>query len=106
MKKKRLACDRKYESWSSDDWKKVIFNDETHFSIQGYRAVVVRKITDEPVRAKRIQQTVKYPPKKMFWGYFTSSGLGSLVPVEGMMNSLKCLEIIKRQNCTFHANVL
>ena len=41
MKKKRLAGARKYESWTSDHWKKVIFSDETHFLVQGYRAVAV-----------------------------------------------------------------
>jgi hypothetical protein len=31
----------------------------------------------------------------MFWGFFTESGLGSLVPVDGMMNSSKYVKILK-----------
>ena len=62
-KENRLAWARKYEYWSSDDKKKVIFSDKTHFLVHGYRAVVVRKSIGEPVRAKHLQQTVKYSPK-------------------------------------------
>jgi hypothetical protein len=29
----------------------------------------------------------------MFWGFFTACGLGSLVPVDGMMNSSEYIEI-------------
>jgi DNA-directed RNA polymerase I, II, and III subunit RPABC1 len=43
MKQKRLAWANKYRSWSTDDWKKVAFSDETHFLIQGYRANIRRE---------------------------------------------------------------
>jgi hypothetical protein len=33
--------------------------------------------------------------RKMFWGFFTESGTGSLVPVDGMMNSTKYIKILK-----------
>jgi hypothetical protein len=36
MKQKRLAWANKYRSWTTDDWKKVAFSDESHHSVQGY----------------------------------------------------------------------
>ena len=35
----------------------------------------------------------------MFWGCFSINGPGSLVPVEGMMNSKAYLQIIERKVC-------
>jgi hypothetical protein len=40
-------------------------------------------------RTEQLQQTVKHTPKKVFWVYFNPAGPGSLVSVEGMMNSEK-----------------
>jgi hypothetical protein len=65
MKQKRLAWASKYRSWTIDEWKKVAFNNKSHFVVQGYRASVVRRSSDEPVRAEHLQQTVKYLPKNV-----------------------------------------
>jgi hypothetical protein len=70
MKQKQLAWAKKYRLWTTDDWKKVAFSDESHIFAQGYRASVVSRSSDEPVRAEHLQQIVKYLPKKMFWGFF------------------------------------
>ena len=89
MKTKRLQWARKYAEWTVDDWRKVIFSDEAHFEVHGYRSVVVRRSKGEPLQPGHIQQAPKHPPKKMFWGSFTSKGPGRLIKVEGMMNSVK-----------------
>ena len=36
MKRKRLDWARKYQSWTAQDWKKVVFSDETHFLCKGF----------------------------------------------------------------------
>ena len=87
MKTKRLQWARKYAEWMVDDWRKVIFSDEAHFEVHGYRSVVVRKSKGEPLQPGHIQQAPKHPPKQMFWDSFTSKGPGRLIKVEGMMNS-------------------
>ena len=33
----------------------------------------------------------------MFWGSFSYSGVESLVPIEGMMNSDKCIDVIEKK---------
>jgi hypothetical protein len=47
------------------------------------------------MRAEHLQQSVKYLPKNILVFSFTASGLGSLVPVDGMMNSSKSLKSLK-----------
>jgi hypothetical protein len=33
MKDKRLALCRRYWNWTVEDWKKVMFSDESHFEL-------------------------------------------------------------------------
>ncbi|GFT41219.1 zinc finger protein Gfi-1b [Trichonephila clavipes] len=54
----------------------------------------VRPCGGEPIR-KHLIRAVKHPQKQMRWGYFTFRGPGSLVPVEGMMNSKQYIFIIE-----------
>jgi hypothetical protein len=43
MKKKRLAFARKYLRWTSSDWRKVMFSDESTFCQVNPRSVTVRR---------------------------------------------------------------
>lgn len=101
MMKKRFVWAKKYKSWTVEDWKKVVFSDETHLLVQGYQSSFVRRSEDEPLRIDHIQQTVKHPSKQMFWGFFTTNGTGSLVPIKGMMNSVKYIEILRHRIVPF-----
>ncbi|GIY72989.1 DDE_3 domain-containing protein [Caerostris extrusa] len=47
----------------------------------------VRRNTGEHIREQHLNQTVKHHQKQRFGGYFTSDGPGSVVPVEGMIDS-------------------
>ncbi|GFY01625.1 HTH_Tnp_Tc3_2 domain-containing protein [Trichonephila clavipes] len=67
MKKKRLHWTRKYLSGTAQDWKKVLFSDETHFYAQGFRPRCVRRNGGEPIRKQHLIQTVKHHQKQMFW---------------------------------------
>jgi len=96
MKKKRLMWARKHKDWSLKDWKKVIFSDESHFKVQGQKVQYVRRRRNEKVREAHIQQKVKHPDKKMFWGCFRHSGPIDLVAVEGMMRSQQYIDILSK----------
>ncbi|XP_069951387.1 transposable element Tc1 transposase [Cherax quadricarinatus] len=87
MKEKRLQWALDHKGWTTDEWRKVIFSDVTHFEVHGYRSSL------EPLQDGHIQQAPKHPPK-MFWGSFTAKGLGLLVIVEGTMNSDKYKAIL------------
>ena len=43
-----------------------------------------------------MNQSVKHPPKKMFWGSFSCYGVGSLLPIEGMINAEKYVKVVEK----------
>ena len=63
-----------------------------HYFVQGYRKTVA---WGSQAETGHLQQTVKHPPKQMFQGCFTFIGSGSLIPIEGMINSEKCSDFLK-----------
>ena len=97
MKKKQFNWAKKHKDWSEDDWSRVLFSDKTHFFVQGFNPKFVGCLPNEKLRKEHFVQTMKHPDKKMFGGCFSING--SLVPVEGMMNSKAYLQIIKRKVC-------
>ena len=94
MIRKRLAWGRKHRSWTSEQWKKVLFTDESHFIVQGYQNQFIRRAAGEPLSPLHVNQCVKHPPKVMFWGCFSSSGPGRLHVCEGMMDSQQYVKVI------------
>lgn len=97
MMKKRYDWAKKYGSWTVQDWRNVLFTDESHFFVQGQRSLYVRKSVNEKLSAAHIDQTVKHPLKVMFWGCFSYKGTGSLVPIKGMMNSQKYKDLLENK---------
>ena len=65
--------------------------------MQGQHIQYVRRSTGEEINESHINQTVKHPDKKMFWGCFSYYGVGSLHLVEGMMNSDKYLYMLEQK---------
>uniref|UniRef100_A0A3Q3J165 Transposase Tc1-like domain-containing protein n=1 Tax=Monopterus albus TaxID=43700 RepID=A0A3Q3J165_MONAL len=97
MKVKRYKWALKYKNWTKEDWRKVLFSDESHFFVQGQRSQHVRRSPTEKLCNAHIDQRVKHPQKKMFWGCFSYYGIGSLHPVEGMMRSPQYIELLQRK---------
>lgn len=97
MKRKRYAWAKAHEHWTPEMWSRVTFSDESHFEVQGQRLKYVRRSVGEPVRSGHIEQYVKHPDKKMFWGCFSVEGPGALQAVDGMMNSGSYMEVLTRK---------
>ena len=77
MKSKRLSWAKKHKTWTAKDWKKVLF-DESHFYVRGENNRFVRRSIGEPLNYHHVNQTVKHPQKKMFWGCFSYADAGFL----------------------------
>ena len=73
MKKKRFIWAKKYKDWKREQWRQVLFSDESHFLVQGVRSQHVRISKREPLKESHIDQAVKHPTKKMFWGWTTQA---------------------------------
>jgi len=97
MKRKRLLWAKQHRHWTKEQWGKVMYSDESHFEVQGQRSQYVRRSVGEPIRQQHIDQRVKHPQKKMFWGCFTVHGPGTLQPVTGMMNGDAYVEVLRRK---------
>ena len=78
MKKKRFIWAKKYKDWTREQWRQVLFSDESHFLVQGVRSHHVRISKGEPLKESHIDQAVKHPPKEnilelfqLLWGWTT-----------------------------------
>lgn len=84
----RLEFAKKYKDWTIDDWKHVVWSDESKFQIFGSDGRQwCWKEPGAPLSARHVKPTVKFGGGSiMVWGCFTSSGTGYVVPIEGNMN--------------------
>lgn len=99
MKKKRIAFAKKHISWSVEEWRKVMFSDESTFRlVRGGVVHVRRPAGSNRFASKYCSSTVKHSASVMVWGCFSGLlGRGSIwfLPKGETMNStnyLKCLE--------------
>jgi hypothetical protein len=94
---RRLRWAQKYRDWTVDDWRKIIFSDESPFTI--YRQcgkVYVRRRTNERYLPQCLTSTVKHGGGKIqVWGCFSYYGVGPIKRIEGIMNGPKYRGILK-----------
>lgn len=93
---KRVKFCRKYLHWTSADWAKVLFSDETTLSQFGTPTTLVRRPPDTRYLPRYTVSTMKHPPKIMVWGCFSAAGRGSLyfVPPSKMVNAVLYKDIL------------
>jgi len=85
------------KEWRAEDWKKVLFSDESQFFVQGLQCRHVRRSDGEKITKGHIIQNVKHLQKKIFWGCFSFQGGGLLYPVTEMMNAEKYSELVRQK---------
>lgn len=86
-KKKRLNWAREHKNWTTADWEKVLWTDESKFEIFGSkRRVFVRRQSNERVKEACTVASVKHGGGSvMVWGCFGGSAVGDLVRIEGIL---------------------
>jgi transposase len=95
-RRKRLEFARKYKEWSLDDWKRVVWSDETKVNVHGsdgqrwaYKRANGRH-EDHPC------ETVKFGGGSlMFWGCMGWQGIGYGSRIEGRMDASLYVEILE-----------
>ena len=77
-KKQRLAWAKKHRNWTVDQWRQVIFSDETKINIWGSDGVKYYwKRKDDVLRPHHLDLTVKHGGGKLImWGCITAKGPG------------------------------
>ena len=98
-RKERLAYAKAHRHWTVDDWKQVIFSDETkvnRFNSDGRSWTWYRD--GESLQPRNVSQTYKHGGGSiMMWGCITAFGVGYLCDIEGNMNSQLYKEILEKE---------
>lgn len=93
----RLEFAQKYKYWTSKEWARVLWSDESKFdmfSSDGIR--YVRRPPNKRDDPKYQVPTVKHGGGHvMVWGCFSHSGVGPLVEVKGTMDRFRYCEILQ-----------
>lgn len=86
-RKKRLEWALRHQHWTEEDFKNVLWTDESKFEIFGSkRRIYVRRNAAEKMLPECVVPTVKHGGGSvMVWGCFSSCGVGDLVRIDGIM---------------------
>ena len=95
--KDRLAFCRKYEKWTPDMWKTVMFSDESTFSQFHSYVRNVQRPRNQRYNMRYVVPTVKQAPTTVVWASFCGSGRGGLwfMPKNTTINGTVYLNILK-----------
>lgn len=86
--KKRFQWAKEHKKWTIDQWRKVLWSDESKFEIFGSkRKIYVRRRKNEKYARDCIVPSVKHGGGSvMVWGCFAGSQVGDLMKVDGILN--------------------
>jgi len=94
-KERRLLWARTYENWTVEDFKKILWLDEstyTQFRTSGFGRVW--REPSEEFHEDCIAATVQKSFGRMFWGCFSWVGMGPLVPLVGRITGNTHCEVL------------
>ncbi len=95
---RRLQFAQYHRNWTVEDWKRVLWTDETKINRIGSDGkVYVWKQQGEPVSDQTTTPTVKHGGGNnlMVWGCMGWNGVGKLIEVQGNMNAEQYCEILE-----------
>jgi hypothetical protein len=87
----------KHIDWTADDWREVVFSDESKFNLFGSDGIQwCRRGPGEEFNTQNVEHRVKHGGGSiMVWGCMTSRGWGRLHLVQGNMDRFQYVEILK-----------
>ena len=96
-KKLRLKFAKKYRHWTSSDWRKVIFSDETQIRRIGSSGkLYCWRFVKEPVSERTSKPTVKKDGGDfMIWSCFGYNGVGWAAKINGGINAELYKEVLE-----------
>ena len=83
--KRLLWCQDKIY-WTAEQWRKVLWTDESPFCLRYSGRLRVWRLHNERYSPQCLQGTVKHDKKIMVWGAFAAHGVGHLHRIEGTMD--------------------
>lgn len=93
--KQRLRWAKQFKEWDSDDWRRVMWSDESRFELQfGSQSSKVIRRKHEAYLPECIKKSTKFPLSVMVWGCMSGFGLSKLCFIENTVNTEKYLAIL------------
>ena len=77
-RKKRLALAKKHAGWDLEHWKRVIWNDESPFTLKNSSSQFVWRTNGEKTASRSMQGTINHQKSIKVWGCFSWNGVGGL----------------------------
>ena len=74
-RKARLAFAREHVGWSLDQWKRVVWSDESPFPLLNQSPQYVWRTKDDNLTSRSMQATVKHQKSINVWGWFSWNGV-------------------------------
>jgi transposase len=96
-KKKRMQWAREHLNWTHEDWRKVLWSDESPYVLRFNGKVRVWRLHNERYSPQCCNATVKHDEKIMVWGAFGAHGVGILHRIHGIMDRYVYSDIL--DNC-------
>ncbi|GFX88245.1 transposable element Tcb1 transposase [Trichonephila clavipes] len=98
QRKRRLTWAREHSLWTIKDWEKLIFIDDSQFSIYGNQSTAyVKRRTHKEFSPQRLKPTIKLRTKVIVWGGMSSHDVGSLHIVSGTVKAMDYIEILQNK---------
>lgn len=104
--RRRLQWAREHQHWTVDDWKQVLFTDETVIELRDEVPQYVRVVDGHELTPEHFIRTTKHPTSIMVWGCFSWEGPGRVHVVERTMNSEVYIQEIIDRRIVFQMNDL
>jgi len=83
---KRLQFANLYKDWTIDDWKKVLWSDESKFPLRFHGQSLVRRPVGKRFDDKYTRKTIKHDKYVMIWGCFSWDKVGKIYRIKGTMD--------------------
>ena len=97
MKEDRLRWAREHQNWTTEDWERVVFSDESTIAVLDDRVQTVRRRPGEEFLPECLKKTVKFPTKIMVWGAISIFGPSRLHIVNGTMDSIQYTQVMEKR---------
>jgi transposase len=96
-RRKRLDFCNKYKNWTMEDWRRVIWSDETKVNLFGSDGKsYCWRIPGAPTKDHHFQPTIKHGGGSIFlWGCMTSNGVGFMAKINNGLDSKLYTEILQ-----------
>jgi transposase len=98
-KKRRLRWAKERVNWSLDDWRRVVWSDESRFTVEGYYGGArVLRMVGERYEERHITPTTKWGKGSvMVWSCFWAGGFGPFVFVDGSVDQYAYVNVLSEK---------